>query len=300
MGRKKHLEDIDAYNKGYIDASMNKGITVNSDILNSNSTKLFDYKVEIKCKNKKQKDLLKLLKDESKQICIVHGSAGSGKSYISLAYALSALKDETNNFDKIIITVPTLQAVSSTLNLGFLRGDLNDKVINYLININTYQKTYLHKLNILYKNLSRIEEFINSNNLIQKKNGVDNENIQKINNNDSQYMDNSLMKDFIVQLKRIGESNYKFYETQKPGKEEQVSDNNDNSKGGDVQEAQPVQDNSTVTATATDTTTIKSDNNSSVKFGGYKSVNKGNNEMPVLLGSLIYDEHWFKSTIDEE
>lgn len=133
MGRKKHLEDIDAYNKGYIDASMNKGITVNSDILNSNSTKLFDYKVEIKCKNKKQKDLLKLLKDESKQICIVHGSAGSGKSYISLAYALSALKDETNNFDKIIITVPTLQAVSSTLNLGFLRGDLNDKVINYLM-----------------------------------------------------------------------------------------------------------------------------------------------------------------------
>ena len=158
MGRKKHLEDIDAYNKGYIDASMNKGITVNSDILNFNSTKLFDYKVEIKCKNKKQKDLLKLLKDESKQICIVHGSAGSGKSYISLAYALSALKDETNNFDKIIITVPTLQAVSSTLNLGFLRGDLNDKVINYLMaDSDTIEKILKNSLNTI---LQKADKFL--------------------------------------------------------------------------------------------------------------------------------------------
>ena len=116
------------------------------------------------------------------------------------------------------------------------------KVINYLYEFHNYYSMSLDKLKILYDNLSRIEEFINSNNLIQKKNGVDNENIQKINNNDSQYMDNSLMKDFIVQLKRIGESNYKFYETQKPAKKGQASNNNDNSKGGDVQEAQPVQD----------------------------------------------------------
>ena len=160
----------------------------------------------------------------------------------------------------------------------------------------------LDKLKILYDNLSRIEEFINSKNLIQKKKGADNENILNINNNNSQTIDNSLMKDFVIQLKRIGESNYKFYETQKPGKEGQASNNNDNSKGGDVQEAQPVQDNSTVTATATATATAttESDNNSNVKFGDYKSSEKGDDEMPVLLGSLIYDESWFKSTIDDE
>ena len=103
------------------------------------------------------------------------------------------------------------------------------------------------------------------------------------------------MKDFVIQLKRIGESNYKFYETQKPGKEGQASNNNDNSKGGDVQEAQPVQDNSTATATT------ESDNSSiDSKIGTGKKSDKNNKEMPVLLGSLIYDEHWFKSTIDEE
>ena len=117
------------------------------------------------------------------------------------------------------------------------------------------------------------------------------------------------MKDFVIQLKRIGESNYKFYETQMPAKKGQASNNNDNSKGGDVQEAQPVQDNSivtanattTATATATDTTTIKSDNSTCVeKMGDVNSGLRDNKEMPVLLGSLIYDEHWFKSTIDDE
>ena len=176
------------------------------------------------------------------------------------------------------------------------------KVINYLYEFHNYYSMSLDKLKILYDNLSRIEEFINSKNLIQKKKGADNENILNINNNNSQTIDNSLMKDFVIQLKRIGESNYKFYETQKPGKEGQASNNNDNSKGGDVQEAQPVQDNSTVTATATATATAttESDNNSNVKFGDYKSSEKGDDEMPVLLGSLIYDESWFKSTIDDE
>ena len=75
----------------------------------------------------------------------------------------------------------------------------------------------------------------------------------------------------------------------------------DNSKGGDVQEAQPVQDNSTATATATATATTESDNNSiDSKIGTRKKSDDDNNEIPVLLGSLIYDENWFKSTIDDE
>ena len=34
-------------------------------------------------------------------------------------------------------------------------------------------------------------------------------------------------------------------------------------------------------------------------MGDEISFDFDNNEMPVLLGSLIYDERWFKSTIDE-
>lgn len=35
-------------------------------------------------------------------------------------------------------------------------------------------------------------------------------------------------------------------------------------------------------------------------MGDEISFDFDNNEMPVLLGSLIYDESWFKSTIDDE
>ena len=35
-------------------------------------------------------------------------------------------------------------------------------------------------------------------------------------------------------------------------------------------------------------------------MGDEISFDFDNNEMPVLLGSLIYDENWFKSTIDDE
>ena len=127
MGRKKHIEDIDAYNKGYIDASMNKGITVNSDILNANSTKLFDYKVEIKCKNKKQKDFLKALKDDNKLIVVGSGSAGAGKSWIAYSYALSALKDEENEIEQIVVFIPCAQAGSKEISLGYLKGTIEDK-----------------------------------------------------------------------------------------------------------------------------------------------------------------------------
>ena len=171
------------------------------------------------------------------------------------------------------------------------------KVIYYLYGLKKIQKFNYFYLEMLYGNLSDIEKFIDENDLINQIEKADSENTQNINNNNSQTIDNSLMKDFVIQLKRIGESNYKFYETQKPAKKGQASNNNDNSKGGDVQEAQPVQDNST----ATYTTTIKSDNSTCVeKMGDKISFDFDNNEMPVLLGSLIYDESWFKSTIDDE
>ena len=177
------------------------------------------------------------------------------------------------------------------------------KVIYYLYGLKKIQKFNYFYLEMLYRNLSDIKNFIDENDLINQIEKADSENTQNINNNNSQTIDNSLMKDFVIQLKRIGESNYKFYETQKPAKKGQASNNNDNSKGGDVQEAQPVQDNSTATATATATatTTIKLDNMSNnTQIGSLSSSIEDNIQIPVLLGSLIYDENWFKSTIDDE
>lgn len=125
MGRKKNLKGIDESDLELINAKMN----YNSDDRIQNfitPLKSFEYKIVIKCKNKKQKDFLNILKDESKIICFGIGSAGSGKSYISLAYALQALKDESTPYKKIICLVPTCQA--GAMDLGFLKGTLEEKI----------------------------------------------------------------------------------------------------------------------------------------------------------------------------
>ena len=125
MGRKKNLKGIDESDIELIENKMGYSIT-DRTVNFISPLKSFDYKVIIKCKNKKQKDFLNILKDESKIICFGIGSAGSGKSYISLSYALQALKDESTPYKKIICLVPTCQA--GAMSLGFLKGTLEEKV----------------------------------------------------------------------------------------------------------------------------------------------------------------------------
>ena len=83
------------------------------------------FKLNIKCKTQKQKDFLNSLKNVNKSICFGIGSAGTGKSYISLAYGLSKIKDGTYNH--IIMVVPTAQASGKDMGLGYLKGELEDK-----------------------------------------------------------------------------------------------------------------------------------------------------------------------------
>ena len=53
--------------------------------------------------NERQKDFLNILKNKDKEICFGIGSPGTGKSYISLSYALKELKE--GNYDNIIMIV---------------------------------------------------------------------------------------------------------------------------------------------------------------------------------------------------
>lgn len=88
------------------------------------------YKINVKCKNKKQKEFLNLLKDEHKQICFGVGSAGTGKSYISLSYALLALKDKELPYERVVCFVPTCEA--GAMNLGLLKGTIQEKMWPYV------------------------------------------------------------------------------------------------------------------------------------------------------------------------
>jgi len=128
MGRKKNLQGIDSQDMEYIEEKM--GYTLDKCDNLIHNFKILDYKIILKCKNKKQKEFLNILKNEDNKICFGVGSAGSGKSYISLAYALDALKNYDNTYKQIVCFVPTCEA--GAMSLGFLKGTLEEKIEPYL------------------------------------------------------------------------------------------------------------------------------------------------------------------------
>ncbi len=80
---------------------------------------------------------------ENNHIVFVTGSAGTGKTYLAVAYAVSLLKK--NQIRKIIITRPAVEAGEK---LGFLPGDLKEKVDPYLIPIYDALYEFLGKENV--------------------------------------------------------------------------------------------------------------------------------------------------------
>ena len=79
----------------------------------------------IKAKTINQKKLVEL--SRTNDIAFAIGPAGTGKTYTAVAMAVAALKNKT--VKKIILTRPAVEAGES---LGFLPGDLKEKVDPYL------------------------------------------------------------------------------------------------------------------------------------------------------------------------
>lgn len=97
------------------------------------TVKIPNFKLSIKCKNQKQKEFVKQMKDPLKQICFGVGSAGTGKTYLSLGVALSLVKDTNSPYKKVVIFVPTCESTKE-LQIGYLKGQLEDKMEPYKAN----------------------------------------------------------------------------------------------------------------------------------------------------------------------
>ncbi len=80
---------------------------------------------QIRCKTMGQKVYVNAIKNN--QIVFGVGPAGTGKTYLAVALATVALKNK--EVEKIILTRPAVEAGEK---LGFLPGDLNEKVDPYL------------------------------------------------------------------------------------------------------------------------------------------------------------------------
>jgi len=109
----------------------NKDIKEN-EIINFYTNKHIIYNTfsskKIYPKTFKQYEYLKAI--EENEVIFGMGSAGTGKTYLAMAYACKMLKQ--NLIKRIVITRPAVEAGEK---LGFLPGDLKEKVDPYLIPI---------------------------------------------------------------------------------------------------------------------------------------------------------------------
>lgn len=80
-------------------------------------------------KSKKQKDFFDLCHNDDMKLVICDGPAGSGKSLIALYAALKSLK--SGKYDRIMYIRSPVD--SSEKGIGFLPGDIHDKIINYMV-----------------------------------------------------------------------------------------------------------------------------------------------------------------------
>lgn len=127
---KKRINEDSEFNEIFGYNKVNDIIKIKDTINN-----IIPRDIKVLAKNEKQKDLIKSIKN--KQITICAGLAGSGKTFVALAYALNLLKKRTNSYKKIYL----VKSVTPLKNeeIGFLKGDLNDKITpfmwSYYINI---------------------------------------------------------------------------------------------------------------------------------------------------------------------
>lgn len=141
-GSEKEIEDIELLFQ-LLELGRTQGLNIkNADfehitkaVLNNegdNIRKTFLSPLIIKFKNKSiipktinQKRYLQYI--SKNEIVLSIGPAGTGKTYLAMAAALNALLN--NEVDKIVLTRPAVEAGET---LGFLPGDLTEKILPYL------------------------------------------------------------------------------------------------------------------------------------------------------------------------
>ena len=143
QGKKKDIEKLEQLVQNMVSTIVRKDSISTSDIqvlinaqAESHSTfeidetlneqvVLYTHKEPVYAKTKGQKKYLKAVKKND--IVFAIGPAGTGKTYQAVALGVSALKN--NEVQRIVITRPVVEAGE---HLGFLPGDMKDKVDPYL------------------------------------------------------------------------------------------------------------------------------------------------------------------------
>ncbi len=121
-----HFERFNNVNKSNIENILNAKSRVFEDDIKEDEVIVYGNKgLVVKARTKNQAKMVESIKTNDMLFAI--GPAGTGKTYIAVALAVRALKNK--EVRRIILTRPAVEAGE---NLGFLPGDLKDKLDPYL------------------------------------------------------------------------------------------------------------------------------------------------------------------------
>jgi len=87
------------------------------------ANKVLPERYRLKCKNEAQKEYARIITDH--EITVAYGPAGTGKSFIAIARAIELLQNVSNNYSRIIISKPAVEADEK---LGFMPGTEREKL----------------------------------------------------------------------------------------------------------------------------------------------------------------------------
>lgn len=122
----RHFERYNNITKSNIENILNAKSKVHEDDLIKDAVLVFGNKgLKVSARTPNQRKMVEMI--EANDMLFAVGPAGSGKTYTAVALAVRALKNK--EVRKIILTRPAVEAGE---NLGFLPGDLKDKLDPYL------------------------------------------------------------------------------------------------------------------------------------------------------------------------
>lgn len=99
--------------------------------------KSFESGINIKCRTKAQKQVIKAIEDSD--ISIITGPPGTGKTYLSCARALKYIKDDPGTYKRIVLVKSV--NVPKDEEIGYLKGSMEEKLEGYVYPfINNFEK----------------------------------------------------------------------------------------------------------------------------------------------------------------
>lgn len=103
----------------------------------------------IKGKNKEQKILLQILSDPAIRCVVVTGAAGTGKTLVTGAWALSQILGPEPRYEQLLLSKP-LEIVGNSKYWGTLPGDSEDKYKPYLLSYMIMFQNLISKNGVSY------------------------------------------------------------------------------------------------------------------------------------------------------